>query len=151
MPNAWGRKKIENYIYEMYSPKTKTVYVVWLHNNYLNVFERFDTIEEARKYRDFVLTQLEIKKYQHVKHELNFKDYPLNIIQAVGWKKPMSIEEFNNTLNNLPISATERDIINSVFQRDVSIKEIAEKYSITYEGARIKLKRILTKLSYYDL
>lgn len=148
MHNAWGRKKIENYIYKTCNPK---VYAVWLHNNYLNVFERFNTIEEARKYRDYALTQLEIKRYQNVKKQLKIEDYPLNLIQAVGWKKPMSIEEFNNTLNNLPITATERDIINSVFQCGVSTKEIAEKYHLTYEGARIKVKRILAKLAYYEM
>lgn len=125
-------------------------YRVFIHRKDLQVNERFETIEKARAFRDEALRLCEAKRIQQVKVDLNFKEYPTNLINALGLDIEDVIGVFEEHLNEIKgmFTETELTVLDGVYVRCLTYNEIGKEIGKSSERVRQIHDKVLRKLSH---
>lgn len=156
--NAWGNKYIEKYIKETNSKGT-IGYLVFIHRHDLKVCERFETLEKARAFRDEALRLCEAKRLQEVKVQLDFKEYPENLIKALNFDFVECEEHFEERLQKLidegTLTPREETVLFAIFKENKTLEETGKEFGVTRERIRqvqIKaLKKLKRRKNYFEV
>lgn len=147
--NAWGNKYIEKYIKETNSKGTKG-YLVFIHRHDLKVNERFETLEKARTFRDEALRLCEARRLQDVKVQLDFKEYPENLIKVLNFDFVECEEHFEERLQNLTkkgvITPREEMVLLSIYKDNKTLEQTGKTLGVTRERIRQIQCKALKKL-----
>ena len=147
--DSWGRKYIDKYIYS-YLKEDTIGYRVWINRHDLKVNERFETLAKAIAYRDEALRLCEVKRLEKLKVDLDIKDYPYNLIEVLEFDVENVIEHFEErlsvVLNQGAYTEREINILNRVYQDQITLEEISREWNITRERARQILSKSIRRL-----
>lgn len=147
--NSWGIRKAEKYIKE-YNQKGTIGYLVFIHRHDLKVCERFETLEKARAFRDEALRLCEARRLQDVKIQLDFKEYPENLIKALNFDFVEVENHFEERLQKLidegTLTQREETVLFAIFKENKTLQETGKILGVTRERVRQVQIRALQKL-----
>ena len=147
--NAWGNKYIEKYIKETNNKGTKG-YLVFIHRHDLKVNERFETLEKARIFRDEALQLCEARRLQDVKVQLDFKEYPENLIKVLNFDFVEVEQHFEERLQKLAkkgvITPREEMVLFAIYKDNKTLEQTGKILGVTRERIRQVQYKALRKL-----
>ena len=156
--NAWGNKYIEKYIKETNTKGTKG-YTVFINRHDLKVNERFETLEKARTFRDEALRLCEARRLQEVKVQLDFKEYPENLIKVLDFDFVECEEHFEERLQKLiekeVITPREEMVLLSIYKDNKTLEQTGKILGVTRERIRQiqwkTLKKLMRRKNYFEV
>ena len=147
--NSWGIRYVEKYIKETNTNNTKG-YLVFIHRHDLKVNERFETLEKARAFRDEALRLCEARRLQDVKVQLDFKEYPENLIKALNFDFVEVENHFEERLQKLidegVLTQREETVLFAIFKENKTLEATGKILGVTRERVRQVQIRALKKL-----
>lgn len=150
--NGWGRDYITKYI-SKYTVKNTVSYRVWINRHDLKVSEGFKTLEEAIKFRDEVLRLCEVKRLEQVKINLDIKEYPFNLIEALNFNVENVISHFEQRLEEVcKNTLTDREtlVLMHLYKEQKILEEVGKELGVTRERIKQIRDKALRKLKFRE-
>lgn len=151
--NAWGNKYIEKYIRETNTKGIKG-YIVFIYRHDLKVNERFETLEKARIFRDEALRLCEARRLQEVEVQLDFKEYPENLINALNFDFVEVEQHFEERLQKLiekgVITPREEMVLFAIYKDNKTLEQTGKILGVTRERIRQVQYKALKKLMRWE-
>ena len=156
--NSWGVKYVDKYIRETNYNKTKG-YLVFINRHDLKVNQRFETLEKAIAFRDEALRLCEARRLQDVKVQLDFKEYPVNLIKALNFDFTEVEEHFEERLQKLiddgVLTEREKVVLFAIFKDNKTLEETGKRFGVTRERVRQvqirALKKLMRRKNYFEV
>lgn len=139
-------RKVDNYYYVQTFTRGKAKNVKYI---------PFDTLEEARAFRDECDKIRRDGAFEMVKLSYNEKVYPYNLLNDIEFECndqiafPNFIKTFDERIKRLPLTQRELDFINSHYKEFKTLEMIGKEYNITKERVRQIIKKGLYKIKYH--
>lgn len=155
--NSWGMKNVDKYIKETNHKGTKG-YLVFINRHDLKVNQRFETLEKAKQFRDEALRLCEARRLQDVKVQLDFKEYPVNLIKALNFDFTEVIDHFEERLQKLiddgTLTPREETVLFAIFKENKTLQETGKILGVTRERVRQvqirALKKLMRRKNYFE-
>ena len=143
---------IEKYIHK-HTINECEQYVVRINKRNCQVNKPFGTYEEAKTHRDNILRLLELKNMEKIKVDLDLKEWPYNLIEALSFDLESVIEHFEERLENLckeqrTLTEKEYDMLIKCYKEGLILQEIGDIYNVTRERVRQIISRAIRRLRY---
>lgn len=151
--NSWGSQYVDKYI-KKYQKENTVSYRVFINRHDLKVNEAFETLSKATAFRDEALRLCELKRIQKIKKDLDLKEYPYNLIEALEFEGNEVFDNFEERLNILIqkgiLSEREIFVIEKLYKDCYILEEVGKMLNITRERVRQIQGKAIRKLRYRE-
>lgn len=113
---------------------------------------QFETLEQARAYRDKIYDLRDTAELLKIKAKLDFKEYPENLIKSLGFEDIFDIfENFNKYYEVIKTKLTDREerVIDCIFRQHMTLQEAGKEFGVTRERIRQVQIKALKKIKHY--
>lgn len=113
---------------------------------------QFETLEQARAYRDKIYDLRDTAELLKIKAKLDFKEYPENLIKSLGFEDIFDIfENFNKYYEVIKTKLTDREekVIDCIFHQHMTLQETGKEFGVTRERIRQVQIKALKKIKRY--
>lgn len=116
------------------------------------VDEQFETLEEARAFRDKINALREQKALENIKVQLDYKEYPDNLIKALGFDDIFDIYEYFETRYEVVkqrLTDREEKIIDLLYKEHQTLQETGKEFGVSRDRIRQIAFKALKKIKHY--
>ena len=113
---------------------------------------QFETLEQARAYRDKIFDLRDTAEILKIKAKLDFKEYPENLIKALGFENIFDIfQNFEKYYEVIKTKLTDREekVVDCIFRQHMTLGETGKEFGVTRERIRQVQIRALKKIKRY--